>query len=275
MPIFFNEKSLDSLQTSRYESCMEEYWRIQYNNAEQEKDYLRSIGKLTSNIAASIDNRAKSYQPSNKSALFWRLLQGKSALSIIPPTSFSYPWYEIIEEDGPFEVIVHWNKFQQHLLGIPFLPVKKDKILINHALWNIIYLNQAASRLLDLDYSSSQTDIKEVFDLKPYLIVSFNDKTQYRLHLGRKTIYGRRHSILQEKYSLDFGGGNPNIIEIIQEQEDYVQENYSQRIEFIKNQYLANNFLQKQFLASHDNTDNQFDWLKVEVDGWNLEKIQD
>lgn len=35
-----------------------------------------------------------------KSALFWRLLQGKEPLPHPPPCRWGYPWYEVIEEAG-------------------------------------------------------------------------------------------------------------------------------------------------------------------------------
>jgi hypothetical protein len=38
-----------------------------------------------------------------KSRLFWRLRSGKEPLPEPPPTAFSCPWYEIIDEDRP-----HW-----------------------------------------------------------------------------------------------------------------------------------------------------------------------
>lgn len=51
-----------------------------------------------------------------KSRLFWRLRSGKSPLPEAPPTAYSCPWYEIIEEDRP-----HWA-FEMHVRdGIAYL----------------------------------------------------------------------------------------------------------------------------------------------------------
>jgi len=41
------------------------------------------------------------YHPGPQSALFARLLAGREPLSFPPPTSFSYPWYALIERTGP------------------------------------------------------------------------------------------------------------------------------------------------------------------------------
>ena len=37
----------------------------------------------------------------DKSSLYNRLLSGKPALAIRPPTSFAYPWYSVVESDDP------------------------------------------------------------------------------------------------------------------------------------------------------------------------------
>lgn len=42
-----------------------------------------------------------------KSALFHRLLTGKQPLPNPPPLDFSYPWYDVIEGPGPWDVISH------------------------------------------------------------------------------------------------------------------------------------------------------------------------
>ena len=48
-----------------------------------------------------------------KSRLFWRLRSGKQPLPHPPPTAYSCPWYELIEEDRPhwaYEVSVYNEK---------------------------------------------------------------------------------------------------------------------------------------------------------------------
>lgn len=46
-----------------------------------------------------------SYPDMLKSRLFWRIRSGKQPLAYPPPTSFSCPWYELIEVAGPHEVV--------------------------------------------------------------------------------------------------------------------------------------------------------------------------
>jgi hypothetical protein len=69
---------------------------------------------------------------SMKSSLLERMLSGIEPLPIPPPTSFSYPWYKLIEDgvDYPYEVF--------ELKG-PFEKLFNYKILvINQSFWHII-----------------------------------------------------------------------------------------------------------------------------------------
>lgn len=275
MPVFFNEQTLSDIDYTHYQQCVSEYHRIQFINAEQEKDQLRAAGKLTSNMALEIDNKAKYHKPSNKSALFWRLLQGKKPLPSAPPTSFSYPWYQLYEEEGPFNVHVSWDKFDDHLFNLSFLPKKKDKILINHAVWTIHSFNEAASLLLNLKPSNTQKEIKHVFSLMPEMLVSYDNHTKYRLYLGRKIIYGRRITVFNKPISLETGGSNPIILEVINKGEDLISQQI-QKIDLPNNPLAGyDNILESkhmQTLLKEQATD-EFDWLKIEIDAWILESV--
>lgn len=275
MPVFFNEQTLSNIEFTHYQHCVNEYHRIQFINAENEKNQLRISGKLTSNMALEIDNKAKYHKPSNKSALFWRLLQGKKALPTAPPTSFSYPWYQLYEEEGPFSVHVSWDRFEDHLFNLSFLPKKKDKILINHAVWTIHSLNDAASLLLNLKSSNSQKEIQHVFSLTPEMIVSFDNHDKYRLFLGRKIIYGRRITVLNKPVCLETGGSNPIILEVINKGEDLISQQI-QKID-LPNSSLEgyDNMLESKYMQSllKGQATDEFDWLKIEIDAWILEAI--
>ena len=57
-----------------------------------------------------------------KSSLYKRLLSGKPALAIPPPTAFSYPWYSVVESDvsvplpfGPRDWKTGWEIGRAHL----------------------------------------------------------------------------------------------------------------------------------------------------------------
>ncbi len=69
----------------------------------------------------------------HKSALLKRLLDGKEPLPVAPPLSFSYPWYDLIEDgyDEPLEV---WKLSR---------PGEPDKIVINQHRWPLVRENAA------------------------------------------------------------------------------------------------------------------------------------
>ena len=91
MPSTFDGNDLSEEQRARYEWAVAEYARIQDENRAR----LERAGK-----------QAAPHQIGPKSALFARLLEGKAALPYPPPTSYSYPWYDIIEKPGPHHVSI-------------------------------------------------------------------------------------------------------------------------------------------------------------------------
>lgn len=73
-----------------------------------------------------------------KSCLFRRIRQGKSPLVHIPPNAFGQPWYEILESDGVFPVIVDTPKsLTDKLLANDAEGTISEKILINKCEWTI------------------------------------------------------------------------------------------------------------------------------------------
>lgn len=76
---------------------MREYDRVQAHNhpgaPAKERQMLSILRSLSGGAAGD-----------SKSAMFSRLLNGKPVLLHAPPVAWSYPWYEAVEGDGPFEV---------------------------------------------------------------------------------------------------------------------------------------------------------------------------
>lgn len=73
----------------------------------------------------------------DKSALFQRLLTGKAPLAYRPPTSYSYPWYEIIEgTQSKHRVIIDSAPSLGSMLN-PGALVGENCISINGASWRV------------------------------------------------------------------------------------------------------------------------------------------
>lgn len=110
---------------------------------------------------------------SGKSALLKRISEGKRPLAFPPPTSYSYPWYEIIEGNAPIELgPIYTRKFTgqkypyasstglmaaesiQDLIGDgqgelhPELPPAGNVVLINQSKWEVISVDGETSATL-------------------------------------------------------------------------------------------------------------------------------
>jgi hypothetical protein len=122
-------QKLTAEQRARYDWALAEYNRIQERN--------NAPGTTT--IAPGISPLIK-HAPNPKSKLFARLLTGKAALPVPPPTSFSYPWYALIE-DG-FSENVSLDGFTDS-----YGPEQIQGIRLNQAVWKIMSHNAAAASL--------------------------------------------------------------------------------------------------------------------------------
>lgn len=229
MPVYFEKNSLDVAQRRRWDWAVAEYQRVQEANVDRE--LLTMTASEQSRLLASFRDR----QPDDsktlrdylllmgglmaggagnpKSALFARLLDGKPALPLPPPTSYSYPWYSVVEQAGPHQVCI---------TGVPTVGgivrgtggAKGVFTLgINQCAWAVLWYNEAAQRLRELQeelaatatpeapgshyccYSWSATmlkDVVEAYQARPEFIVRHSLWPEFRLHLGRSEAVSAR-----------------------------------------------------------------------------------
>jgi len=87
-----------------------------------------------------------SYQPGHRSsALFKRLLEGKQALPLPPPMSFSYPWYSVIESPRSVNLMVAFEgergsamTLGEHARRRPQVEGAIGVVQINQSLWLLL-----------------------------------------------------------------------------------------------------------------------------------------
>lgn len=179
MPSFFDKNSLRPEQLARWDAAVAEYVRVRAAN--------RVAAGLLLDERLPIDG----HPGSAKSALFARLLNGKAALPYPPPTSYSYPWYAVVEEAGPFPVSVG-----RAMSGGGARETTGGFVLrINQCTWEVESLNEAAERLLTLDRERAVShegwpsellqQIREIYSQAPELMVRYGQWPAYRLRLGR------------------------------------------------------------------------------------------
>lgn len=144
MPQFFDSKNLTVQQKENWDKAKINYEKILKTNIEKEflsltekdKKKLKSIYKVSDDTQL----KSKMYEfgalmnnnGNEKSALFARLLEGEKPLVFRPPTSFSYPWYEVIESDDKIELTM----FEDSLNVRDF--IKKNEINIHQSIWKVL-----------------------------------------------------------------------------------------------------------------------------------------
>jgi hypothetical protein len=211
MPSFFDETDLTQEQRARYEWAVKEYARVQ----EENRLRLEQAGK-----------KAETHQIGPKSALFARLLEGKPALPYPPPTSYSYPWYDIIEKPGPHHVslgggvsvagIAHWEG------GIG----TDGHIVLNQCAWSILEQDEGAVKfhafLQQMHAHASEPGrtlemLQPILAMRPRYVVTFGQWGKFSLSLGRIVRRGRRGVVVNSRFDLaTLDGGNPAIVRILQ-----------------------------------------------------------
>lgn len=162
MPTFFRKDTLTKAQLDNWDYAIKQYNKIYENNLLEQynrmtiKDKKKILDKeydinLEENKDELIKILTKKFiylaQPGDeKSALFFRLLNGKRALIKPPPLSFSYPCYEFIEQLEPIEIGTLNTK------GSVYSLINKHTDYINY---NYILIDQGAWKVLEVKSENS------------------------------------------------------------------------------------------------------------------------
>lgn len=136
---FFDKNKLSQEQLNRWDWAVLKYREI------REKNNLNSFEQMSEDERISLMKdlaTAKEFKGAltfdivdEKSALFARLLNGKLPLIYPPPCAYSYPWYEVIEDNGPF----HLSLEARHIEEILWENLSYEKqVLIEQTPWTVI-----------------------------------------------------------------------------------------------------------------------------------------
>jgi hypothetical protein len=263
-----NLEKLTPEQRSRYEWALAEYNRI------QERNLVSDATTIAHGVLPIIK-----HVPNPKSSLFARLLDGKAPLLFPPPTSFSYPWYQLIE-DG----------FSDNVSLDGFVDLYGDKpdtgVALNQALWKIMLNNAAAKSLMQLSKKVAKTknlvlnlhesmEAKQILLQKPEWIVKYGRNPEFRLFLSRVKRRGRKDLLMTELLQRDFSGGNPKIVQTLIEPASTPQPAgpASGSSTSMSKQSLIDRITEIQSQMTADNDRNRHEWVLVECDAWCLETV--
>ena len=181
MPTFFqNKDSLPPELLARWDHAVAEYDRV-----------LQDICGDSETKKMFFYNALR-----EKSALFWRLLNGKDPLPMPPPTRYSYPWYGIIEEPGPHRVgdigfHAYGKPLGQQLAEIRGTD-REDRLFVEQCGWVVLSCNAAAQDMLEALQGGQFTleDQNRLMAAGPEWIVQYGGCTRqawpaYRLFVQR------------------------------------------------------------------------------------------
>jgi hypothetical protein len=275
MPIFFDENALTEEQRLRYDWAVSEYARI------QEENRMHS-GRFGSEVV--------SYKISPKSALFARLLEGKQPLPYPPPTSFSYPWYDIIEVPGPHHVSIGGGLSVAGIVNWDGGAASNEHIALNQCLWGIVRKNRGAEEFLVYLRQENEriknarktcATVMPSLSEKPEFVVTYGQWGEFSLTLGRIVRRGRRDSINVHKMDLHtLDGGNPAILKVlisgdaIRAKADVVLADLRSKMEVPGTELSSFEMIALATESAILRTDNpeSEDLVEYACDGWMLEK---
>lgn len=220
MPSFFDPDNLTPEQQARYNWALAEYKRVQEINralagadAGADEGLLRALDRMNT--------------PGPKSALFNRLLNGQAALPYPPPTSYSYPFYSLIEQGHASGLEVGGVTTLGGLLrGNGAVPGSERCIIINQCLWAVEYQNEAANALMELAQNleprqgaylteADSGRAAAVLRRRPEWKVRFGHWPAFTLYMGRATREGIRSVLHNPRLESDFSGGNREAGEVL------------------------------------------------------------
>ena len=223
---YFDPDKLTDAQRARWDFAIAEYSKILNRNVERQlgqmsdhdkENFLLSFPTFSGG-GDSVDENVRQvlrlfYGMSGgskgdpRSALLARLLDGKQPLRAPPPSTFHRPWYEVIEDDGPFEVMLS----DAHLS--PASPDDGEhepthSLCIDRCPWRVVHMNDAAHRLFALQerlngkarrgrdgtaFGWTRTllgDVLGAYRGGPELVVQHEEWPLYRLRLCRRESIG-------------------------------------------------------------------------------------
>lgn len=134
--------ALDADQQARIRHAVERYYAVV-----GQPDGSDGVRRSNSVFSALMPHR-----PGRKSALFRRLLAGREPFPVPPPTSYSYPWYDLLDAPGPRTVSIGGcgtlaTAIRSAALveGGAALP---EVLMVNQDLWIVERANDAARACL-------------------------------------------------------------------------------------------------------------------------------
>lgn len=286
MPTFFDPANMTPAQAGRYQWALAEYSRVTQHRAGQRPHSMAAcIARQPERTAAGTVHAPAG--PGPKSALFARLLEGKPALPFPPPTTFSYPWYSLIEQGRATDIDLGGTiALGNHFSGTRGQRRRRG-LLINQCLWTILGENNAADELMALSNAIASTNghlsepdaylVQRILKRRPEWTVCHGESGNFRVYMGRVIARGRRSALMQDRIRTDFTGANPVVRQVLQTYRDERSMQLARIAQLLAKPPALRTDTERLALAAEENhrepaTPSDFDWVIVERDGWCMER---
>ena len=231
---YFDPDQLTAEQRARWDFAIAEYNRILNRNVERQigrmsdhdkENFLLSFPTFSAGEESTDENvrqvlrlfygMSGGAKGDPRSALLARLLDGKAPLRAPPPSTFHRPWYEVIEDDGPFEVSLS----DAHFSCGPEdqgEPESTHSLCIDRCPWLVVRMNDAAQRLFALQQRLDNEvrrerdgsafgwtpallcDVLGAYRDGPEFVVQHEEWPPYRLRLARRESIDEADQVGQE-----------------------------------------------------------------------------
>lgn len=255
----FDRDRMDDDERDRFDAAIQAYDAVQKNNAGAQDGLAAAWGMA--------------HRPGPKSALFHRLLSGRPALPFPPPTSFSYPWYAVVEEPGPFSVMLGAQPFGDH----------GTTLVINQCPWERTGHNDAATALMAFLRDPStlgwhdehwHSALNALLDDGPCWTIRYAPWPEMHLVMGRRVIQARRDALVPQRGNPE--GGRPQVLRVLRTWEDEATGNEARRAAALAKPEALRCVTEHLLLSAHRADPplrpGDWDWVEAETNGWQIRR---
>jgi hypothetical protein len=233
-------------------------------------------------VATFLPHRVNPACP-DKSALFMRILESRRPLRHAPPTSFSYPWYALVEESGPFTVNLGNTMSLAGLVAGTRGAAGAYALVLNQCSYSVVSENGEARAIMQLLSNEADFDgakFVELAEQSPVWTVRHGPWPSWELTVGVSNDGSARRDIAERPFpdtisDVVWGGwGLPINPVVVSRGSDAIREEQEKRERAVRGELRGLEALcyEGKTQAVYPEDPSQWDWLHYSRRGWSLRK---
>lgn len=180
--------ALDVDQQARVRCAVERYYAVV-----GQPDEAEGARRPSSLVGALMPHR-----PGRKSALFRRLLAGREPFPVPPPTSYSYPWYDLLDSPGPRSVSIGGCGTLATAIRSAALfdgsAGQPEVLMVNQDLWIVVRANDAARACLSAaDAADADSPVALAAAKDAEWVIRHPGAPEHRIYWGTDGVLNEGH----------------------------------------------------------------------------------